>query len=116
MISKEFLAFGKDTGQLLCTLRRNLPLILLGAGFVLFGSGCVINPHVGDVLAADRNVSSGFCPIKPGTLITLNSQIIAPIAGAANQADLVWSASVPGCGDIAIADSTVRSGFTRVKP
>jgi len=102
---------------LLLALQRNLPKILNGLGitFLVFNAGCVLNPREGDILVADRNVMSDFCPIKRGTQIILDNSEIVPVAGAANQTDTMWNATAPGCGDIGIANATVISSFSRVK-
>lgn len=86
----------------------------MAASFIVFSSGCVLNPQEGDVLRADRKVTSDFCPIEPGTNIVLGHKNEVHIG--AGQYDSVWNATAPGCGDIGIANDTVVWSFSRVKP
>ena len=88
------------------------PVVLLG-GLILFSAtGCVYNPHAGDVLVADRTIYTAFCDIQARVQITLNDSRVIQVAGG--QQDLVWNVSVPGCsGDVSLAGSVVQTSFSR---
>lgn len=85
-------------------------MLILMVLMALSATGCVLNPHAGETLVADRTVHLLLCDIKPGVSITLAS--MTPVQGGNSQYDDVWEVMSP-CGDVKIAHSTLVSSFSR---
>lgn len=109
MINPEVPVPIKDPNQLLLALRRKLPQILMASAFIVFNSGCVLNPHVNDKLIADRNVRIGDCTVKAGQLIELN--FLDVVQQGAGQYQDVFGVSGPCAG--VLPSDIVMTHFSR---
>lgn len=109
MINHEIPEPISNPNGLLLALRRKLPQILLAGGFLVFSSGCVLNPHVNDILVADRNVTVGSCTVKAGQQIVLESLDV--VQQGAGQYQDVFGVSGPCPGKL--PSDIVMTGFSR---
>ena len=95
--------------NILTSLFKKSPLILLGGTFIVFSTGCAFNLKVNDRLIADRNVTVGFCTVEKGQSIVLQSLNV--VQQGAEQSQDVWMVS--GACSGALPSDTAMTAFSR---